>query len=171
MIETIEYKGSVYPKFQEEGNAAKFALPFAKEVCKGYGYDIGCNRPEWSLPGSILVDPVLNEYSATSLPFQEADYIFSSHCLEHVTDWVRVLDYWYGRLKPGGVLFLYLPDFSQVYWRGWHNIKHCNMFTPEILKGYFNDQPDKWCNLFVSGIDLNNSFMLMVNKNINDQTL
>ena len=56
MIETIEFKGELYPKFQSEGNAAQFALPFAKQVCKGRGYDIGCNRLEWSFPGSIPID-------------------------------------------------------------------------------------------------------------------
>jgi hypothetical protein len=165
MINVIEFKGNLYPKFQSEGNAAQFAIPFAKHVCKGRGYDIGCNREEWCYPGSIPIDPEINkDFDSWRLPEKEMDYIFSSHCLEHIPSWVDVLDHWRGHIKTGGVLFLYLPDFSQVYWRGWHNRKHCNMFTPEIIKGYFTDQSDKWDNIFISSTDLNNSFMVMAQK-------
>ncbi len=165
MIETIEFKGNIYPKFQSEGNAARFAIPFAQAVCKGRGYDIGCNRIEWCLPMSIPIDPDINkDFHALKLPDGKVDYIFSSHCLEHIPNWVDVLDYWFGVIKESGTLFLYLPDFSQVYWRAWHNRKHCNILTPEILKAYFEDQPDKWINVFVSGVDLNNSFMVMAQK-------
>jgi hypothetical protein len=30
----------ICPKFQSSGNASRFILSFATEVCKGYGYDI-----------------------------------------------------------------------------------------------------------------------------------
>ncbi len=163
MIETIEFKGQTYPKFQSQGFGSKFAFPFAKEFCKGDGYDIGCNRKEWALEGAIMIDPVLNpEYDAMNLPDKEVDYIFSSHCLEHLDRWVDVLDYWYNHLKVTGVLFLYLPDFSQHYWRAWNNRKHVNCFTPEIIKEYLIDRGYK--NIFVSGVDLNNSFMAVGEK-------
>lgn len=163
MVETLYYKGETYPKFQSEGNAAQFAIPFANQVCKGRGYDIGCSKLEWSFPKSIPIDPAMNpEYHAMKLPYNEVDYIFSSHCLEHVDHWVNALDYWYENLKKGGVLFLYLPDMSQVYWRPWHNRKHVHVFTPEILYNYFYDKGFK--NIFVSGRDLNNSFMIFGEK-------
>ena len=52
MIKTITYKGENYPHFQTTGNASQFAIPFAKQVCFGFGYDIGCMKSEWSFPGS-----------------------------------------------------------------------------------------------------------------------
>ncbi len=164
MINTIEFKNEVYPDFQAMGFASKFAFPFASEVCKGNGYDIGCNRKEWAFPGAMMIDPAVNGFTATNLPYLDQDYIFSSHCLEHINNWVDVLDHWHQCIKKEGVLFLYLPDFSQKYWRGWHNRKHFNMFTPEIIKTYFTDQPEKWSNVFCSGVDLNNSFCLMASK-------
>jgi predicted SAM-dependent methyltransferase len=51
------------------------------------------------------------------LPDELVDYIYSSHCLEHVDNWIETLEYWIKNLKDGGILFLYLPDFSQKYWR------------------------------------------------------
>ena len=56
MIEIIEYKGKTYPKFQSIGMASQFAIPFAKHVCIGEGYDIGCMKKEWAFPGSIPID-------------------------------------------------------------------------------------------------------------------
>jgi predicted SAM-dependent methyltransferase len=164
MIKTINYKGNIYPEFQSEGNAAQFAIPYAKHVCIGRGVDVGCNRTEWAFPGSIPVDPVINGYDALNFPesAKDLDYIFSSHCLEHVNEWVSVLDYWSSRLKCGGTLFLYLPDYSQVYWRPWNNRKHLNIFTPSILKDYLEDR--KFVNIFTSETDLNNAFMIMAEK-------
>jgi len=72
------------------------------------------------------------------------------------------MNYWYDRLVDGGTLFLYLPDYSQRYWRPWNNRKHMHVLMPEIIKDYMTDKGYK--NIFVSGIDLNNSFMAMGEK-------
>ena len=163
MIEKIEFKGCEYPKFQSLGNASQFAIPFALHVCKGIGYDIGCMKKEWSFPNSHAIDISFGDgFHATNLPHNNVDYIFSSHCLEHIPDWVSVMDYWYEVLKIGGVLFLYLPDYSQKYWRPWNNRKHINIFSPEIIKDYMEDKG--YHNIFYSSTDLNNSFMIFGEK-------
>jgi SAM-dependent methyltransferase len=161
-INKISFKNHQYPKFQSEGYAAQFAIPYAKHVCKGMGIDVGCNRPEWAFPGASLIDPVINDYDALNFPFNNLDYIFSSHCLEHLDDWIVVLDYWTSKLKKEGVLFLYLPHYSQVYWRPWNNRKHKHVFTPEIIKDYMEDR--KYIDIFHSEKDLNNSFMVFGEK-------
>ncbi len=159
-IKIINYKGVKYPEFQTKGNASQFAIPFALHVCKGEGYDIGCMKQEWSFPGSIPIDLISNDnYHALNLPKKGVGYIFSSHCLEHIDDWVDTMNYWYETLNSGGVLFLYLPDYSQKYWRPWNNKKHRNIFSPQIIKDYMEDRGYK--NIFVSGVDLNSSFMIM----------
>jgi SAM-dependent methyltransferase len=163
MIETITYKGNRYPKFQSQGYASKFAIPYAQEVCKGVGVDVGCAKAEWSFPGSYPVDPALNEWDALNFPYENLDYIFSSHCLEHLQNWVDVLDYWTSKLKKGGVLFLYLPDYSQVYWRPWNNRKHINIFNQTIIRDYMEDRG--YGNIFTSGVDLYNAFMVFGEKN------
>ena len=163
MIEKISFQGSEYPKFQSIGNASQFAIPYAKYVCLGEGYDIGCMKKEWSFPGSIPIDKSFEGgYHATNLPKKNVDYIFSSHCLEHILDWVTVMDYWYDTLKIGGVLFLYLPDYSQKYWRPWNNRKHFNIFTSEIIKDYMTDKG--YINIYSSEVDLNSSFMIFGEK-------
>lgn len=173
-LQFIYHNGNKYPKFQSEGNAAKFAIPFAENILSGEGMDIGCNNPTWAYTyAAMLVDPEIDPtYSASNLPWNpkdvngQWDYIFSSHCLEHLNDWVEVLDYWHSFLKPGGILFLYLPDCNaQSYWRPWHNRKHCNYFTPEIFKQYFADVRNLWePDFYVSGTDANCSFISYAEK-------
>jgi SAM-dependent methyltransferase len=159
----INFNNKSYPEFQAQGNASQFAIPFAKQFCIGTGYDIGCNRIEWSFPGSIPIDPVISsDFDAYNLPTQTVDYIYSSHCLEHLPDWVAALDYWTKCIKSKGILFLYLPHYSQEYWRPWNNKKHKHIFTPEILRDYLSD--NGYENIFYSEKDLNNSFMIVGEK-------
>lgn len=162
MIPTINYKTKIYPEFQTLGNAAQFAITFAKHVCIGKGVDIGCNRVEWAFPGAEPVDPVINGYDAFNFPYCDLDYIFSSHCLEHIPNWVDALDLWTSKLKSTGTLFLYLPDYSQQYWRPWNNRKHVNIFTADIISDYMLDAG--YVKIFKSGVDLNNSFIVMGEK-------
>ena len=163
MIDILEYKGEYYPLFQASGFAARFAFPFAKEVCKGIGYDIGCNRPEWCLENAIPIDKIIHdEWEAMNLPPQQVDFIFSSHCLEHLPNWCEALDYWLEHIKKGGVLFLYLPHRSQKYWLPFNDRKHIHFFDEDIIREYLQNKEIK--KHFISGIDLNNSFTIIIEK-------
>lgn len=163
MIEIIKYNNKEYPHYQAIGNAAQFAISYAKYYCKGIGYDVGCMKKEWAFPEAIPIDiDFPDEYHALNLPQKDVDYIFSSHCLEHIYEWVDVLNYWYESLKIGGVLFLYLPHYDQEYWRPWNDRKHLQIFTPEIIKDWMESKDFK--NIFYSEKDLNHSFMIVGEK-------
>lgn len=167
-MDVIQYKDKFYPKFQAEGCASQFALPYAKHVCKGTGYDIGCMKKEWAFPGALPIDVDFDdEHDATNLPKGKVDYIFSSHCLEHLDNWVLALDYWSTKLKNEGVIFLYLPHYSQEYWRPWNNRKHVHILDPIHLTDYFLHNN---FTVFSSGPDLNNSFMVIASKNRKNTT-
>jgi SAM-dependent methyltransferase len=162
-MKTIQYKGKNYPKFQDEGNASQFAIPFAKHICQGYGVDIGCNRQEWCFPGAIGIDLNFKDGNdAYNFEYKDLDYVYSSHCLEHLPDWVAALDYWTSKLKKHGTLFLYLPHYAQEYWRPWNNRKHIHIFTPEIIRAYMEDRG--YINIFNSERDMNDSFMIAGEK-------
>jgi len=164
MIQIVRHWDNFYPAFQADGNAARFCMPFALEVCEGNGLDIGCNRQEWAFPNARMIDLTIDDpYDATHLPDGQFDYIFSSHCLEHLNDWVGVLDYWVSKIKSGGTLFLYLPDYSQTYWRCWNNRKHVNAFKPEFIRDYMEDHSSLH-TVFVSGVDAYNSFTAFAEK-------
>lgn len=163
-MQVIEFKGHKYPHFQSLGHASQFAIPFAKHICKGRGLDIGCMKPEWAFPGSIPIDIDFDDpYDAYNLPEGIYDYVFSSHCLEHLPNWVDALDYWTEHIVPGGHLFLYLPDRSQRYWLPFHNRKHYHAFDGDIIKSYLENS-GRYRNIFVSGVDANHSFTAFAEK-------
>ena len=160
MIETVTFNNREYPKFHTTGFAAQYAFPFARQVCHGIGYDIGCMKREWAFPGATPIDITFDDgWHATNLPEGRVDYIFSSHCLEHVPDWVGVIDYWTTRIKSGGTLFLYLPCYEEDYWRPWNNRKHMHILTPQYLQDWMIHKKMK--HIFVSERDLYNSFSAM----------
>jgi|TARA_Y100000389_G_C17467722_1_gene527199 predicted SAM-dependent methyltransferase len=163
-MKIVKHDNNIYPEFQTNGNAARFAMPFAKEMLSGNGLDIGCMKPEWAFPGAKMIDlKIDDEWDAFNLPDEKYDYIFSSHCVEHLCDWVGALDYWKDHLREGGIMFLYLPDYSQTYWRPWNNRKHMNILTPEYLKDYFTAR--NFSNILVSsGADLYNAFYAVAQK-------
>ena len=161
-MELIYHEDQKAPKFQSEGNASQFAIAYAKKFCKGVGYDIGYSKESWKFPNAIGIDidNKNDEYHADNLPDKKVDYVYSSHCLEHVPHWVNTIEYWISKIKIGGVLFLYLPDFSQKYWRPWSNRKHIHCLMPVIFTEFCKSKG--FNNYFVSGIDLNNSFFVVI---------
>lgn len=162
----ITHEHKTYPSLQTQGFAAQYAFPFAKQMLNGEGLDIGCAKEDWKFPGAKGIDLTFdNEWNALNLPEKSGgwDYIFSSHCLEHLDDWVGVLDYWLSNIREGGLLFLYLPSYSQTYWRPWNNRKHKQILEQKHLTDYFVH--NGYTNMFVSdGYDLNNSFYAIVEK-------
>lgn len=163
-IEIIEFNNIDYPAFQIEC-ASQFIIPFAKKLCKGDGYDIGCGKEEWAFPGAIPIDIELknNKWNAMNLPLdKKVDYVFSSHCLEHLENWVEALNYWTSKIKVGGVLFLYLPHWVQEYWRPWNNKKHKACLSPEMIRDYMKTLG--YIKIFNSQWDLNYSFTVIGEK-------
>ena len=67
------------------------------------------------------------------------DYIFSSHCLEHLRDPVSALENWKSHIKDGGVLFLYLPHPDMEYWLPQNNRKHLHSWYPEDISKIMED--------------------------------
>jgi SAM-dependent methyltransferase len=142
---------------------------------KGKGLDIGCYR--WPFPRSIAVEPDGNtaqyikevikmpcyKSPGDNLSFfgnESFDYVFSSHCLEHIKEWKKALSEWVRILKKGGYLILYLPHpRRESYRRGVHP-SHVNEFVfndyysylhPKVEMIYGQEVPDKWdSQLFIA---------------------
>lgn len=159
----VTFNNKDYPAFQAEGNAAQFALPFAKKFCFGKGVDVGFHRKEWKYPGAIGADLAdeSNDYHAMYLP-EDLDYIHSSHCLEHLPDWVGAIEYWADRLISGGILFLYLPHPDQEYWLPWNNRKHLHALYSKDVKQCM--VKFGFLNVLTSERDLNHSYMIVGEK-------
>lgn len=142
-MKLINFMGRDYPEFLAHGNHAQYILPIAKQVLKNksLGVDVGCKKLEWAYPGALLVDLTIDDpWHALNLPhYGSLEYIFSSHCLEHIVEWEETLHYWKKALCPGGVIFLYLPHTDQEYWdkRFMTTQRHINNFSPSQIEYYF----------------------------------
>jgi SAM-dependent methyltransferase len=132
----FDYKGKLYPDYLKTGNACRFILPAAQHFCVGEGLDVGAGA--WPFPGAIPVEEK-NGGNAFSLPEGQFDYIFSSHCLEHLISPIAALKHWKTRLKPGGVLFLYLPHPDMEYWLPQNCEKHLHKFDPDYMAKTLRD--------------------------------
>ncbi len=126
----FEYRGCLYPDAIRRGNAMRFIQTMAQEFCRGEGLDIGAGA--WPLPGATPVE-LKNGGDGNGLPAGRWDYIFSSHCLEHLVDPISALEHWKSRLRPGGVLFLYLPHPEMTYWLPQNNRKHLHSWMPHDM--------------------------------------
>lgn len=126
----FEYNGRLYPEFIKFGNGCQYVTPIAMQFCTGQGLDVGAGR--WPLPGAIPVE-LAEGGDAMELPHGQFDFVFSSHCLEHLVNPVAALEHWRSRIRPGGVLFLYLPHPDMEYWLPQNCRKHLHSWQPEAM--------------------------------------
>ena len=112
-----QYKGRLYPEHLANRQAAPFIFDLAAKYCNGNGLDIGAGGSPF--PGAIVIQelPDENAYKLDRFADGSLDYVFSSHCLEHLAQWQEALSLWLEKLRPGGILFLYLPHESMPLWR------------------------------------------------------
>lgn len=109
----------------------------------GYGIDIGCGTDVLQVPLFIpnttkfetrnltAVDPWdLPQGDAQlmlGVPDNKYDFVYSSHCLEHMRDPVVALRNWVRICKPGGYIFTVVPDedlYEQGIWPSRFNGDH-----------------------------------------------
>jgi SAM-dependent methyltransferase len=112
------YDGEFYPDYLCVGGNARAIRRIASQWCRGRGLDVGAGF--WPLQGSTPVDTGCGPGLANRIedvPARSQDYVFSSHCLEHIAAWEAALDEWIAKVRPGGVVFLYLPHPSCGLWR------------------------------------------------------
>lgn len=121
---------------------------------KGDGIDIGCgNDPVFS-----HVQPFDMEHGdanhISKYISKKLDFVFSSHCLEHMHDPVHALNEWYSILKKEGYLFVVVPDedlYEQGHFPSRYNTDHKWTFTLSKQKS--------WSKKSINVIDLANSLV------------
>jgi SAM-dependent methyltransferase len=111
------YQNTFYPDYLTVGGAGHAIFEEALKHCEGNGIDVGAGL--WPLPGATPVDlwrgagtnKCMADFEKDSL-----DYVFSSHCLEHIETWQESLREWIDRVRVGGTIFLYLPHPGCAIW-------------------------------------------------------
>jgi SAM-dependent methyltransferase len=100
----------------------------------GRGIDIGCGldpvRPD--VERFDLEQGDANRITSFVSDVESFDFVFSSHCLEHMRDADLALKEWWKLVKPGGVLIVVVPDedlYEQGYWPSLFNSAHKSTFS------------------------------------------
>lgn len=167
-MKTLTFRDKIYPEFISHGYHSRFIMPVAEQIIgyDGLGVDVGCKHREWAYPGAVCVDSSFEDgFDANNLPYSGAlNYIFSSHCLEHVPNWKEVLKYWYECLDDNGIIFLYLPHTDNEYWdvRFMPTKRHINNLVPEVVEEELKSIGFK--NVFCSQRDAAYSFCVYGEK-------
>lgn len=177
-----EYHGKRYPDICRRGNACAAIAEKADVYCEGNGLDIGAGA--YPLGGALPVrdnvnfvyhggrqtrraSPYLrgiNAYNLDCFADNFFDYIFSSHCLEHLDKPQAALNLWTKKIRIGGLVFLYLPHPSMELWRmgsPWVGKNHrwipepkqvCEMLKTAGLTIYdATMEPDKFYSFYAVG--------------------
>jgi SAM-dependent methyltransferase len=93
----------------------KYHSDFFDKYMSGKGLDIGfagyTENTKPILPNTIGVDLNYPGYDGKTLPFESEsqDYLYSSHCLEHVSDRINTIKEWYRVVRKGGHLIIVVP--------------------------------------------------------------
>lgn len=159
------YMGKFYPDYLTVGGASHAIFREALKYCQGIGIDIGAGL--WPLPGAIPVDIQRGlglQNRVSDFRDRSLDYVFSSHCLEHIKEYRQALIEWTTKLRAGGILFLYLPHPGCAIWHPGSPFVgdgHKWIPTPQIIKqtfqefGFriiqFDDGPDAMHSFHVCG--------------------
>jgi SAM-dependent methyltransferase len=116
--------------------------PLFMRAVKGVGIDIGAGKDPLNANGEFGVDcrvipfdiengeaQTINQYFPTGY----FDFLYSSHCLEHLKDIKEAFNSWIGVIKPGGYGIIVVPDedlYEQGFWHSkWAGVGHRHTFT------------------------------------------
>jgi SAM-dependent methyltransferase len=103
-----------------------------RSLLKGKGLDIGAG-PDPVIPGVQTFDQAHGDANKIDEYLQDQfDFVFSSHCLEHMMNPWDALPRWWKLIKPGGHMVLVVPDedlYEQGFWPSLFNDDHKHTFT------------------------------------------
>ncbi len=106
---------------------------FDKYLC-GKGVDIGCGKDILKIvDGNVIPYDKLHQSSTHEAQTMggmkdgNLDFAYSSNCLEHIDNPVKALKSWIRIVKPGGIVFLSVPD---------ENLYEHNRWPSQFHKGH-----------------------------------
>lgn len=144
----------------KEGNEAAKIRWELVPYTRGFGYDLGCGMDK-AFPHFIGIDdgtdkelferPIRADLTMDcerldKFASQSADFVFSSHLLEHIEDFKAALRDWWRVVKVGGHLCLYLPhkSFYPNIGQPGANKDHKHDFLPADIVDSMYGMPDGW---------------------------
>lgn len=106
--------------------------PLEREVLRGRGIDIGCGPDPVTADVRRFDREDGDANHITRHVHEQFDFVYSSHCLEHMRDPRAALAEWWQLVRPGGHLFFIVPDedlYEQGVFPSRFNADHKATFT------------------------------------------
>ena len=118
----------------DEATKTKLFYPeLFRDFVKGDILDIGAGQDPVSAGAVVFDKPQGNaENIFEHFQLESFDSVFSSHCLEHINEPLLVIRDWFALVKPGGHLFIIIPDedlYEQGHFQSIFNSDHKSTFT------------------------------------------
>lgn len=107
---------------------------------KGDGIDIGAGNDPLVVPsGSVRAWDVKDGDASflSGIENQSYDFVYSSHCLEHLKDVSAGLENWARVIRPGGFLYIVVPDYciyEKLNWPSMFNGDHKQSFSIDLSR-------------------------------------
>ncbi len=119
------------------------------QFLKGHGIDIGSGPDPLIIEEGAVRTWDLKDGDAqlmAGVPDAHFDFVYSSHCLEHMRDIPEALKNWTRILKPGGHLYFAVPDYllyEKLCWPSQFNSDHKHTFSFIITRRQVQ-RPNHW---------------------------
>ena len=118
----------------DEATKTKLFYPeLFRDFVRGSTLDIGAGQDPVSPDAVVFDKPQGNaENIFEHFKHESFDCVFSSHCLEHINEPLLVIRDWFALVKPGGHLFVIVPDedlYEQGHFPSIFNNDHKSTFT------------------------------------------
>jgi len=135
-----------------------FDARFANRWFVGAGLDVGAGTDSLALYAELFprISNIVvydeaqgNAQLLDNVEDDSFDFLYSSHCLEHLDDPFQALTNWIRVVRPGGHLVVNVPDedlYEQGIWPSRYNIGHKTTWTI--------DKEESWSPVSINVIDL-----------------
>lgn len=116
---------------------------------KGNGIDIGCGPDVLRVENGTVRgwDQANGDAQALNgIPNGTYDFAYSSHCLEHMRSVPHALSNWRRIIKPGGCLYVVVPDYTyyeKMRWPSLFNSDHKHTFSQTLKRSQVR-RDDHW---------------------------
>ena len=113
---------------------------------RGDGIDIGCGDDSLIIPSGTVRPWDRQDGDAqylASVPDATFDFVYSSHCLEHMVEVPVSIANWRRVLKPGGFLYVVVPDYvlyEKATWPSRYNTDHKHTFSTDLSRAIVGRQ-------------------------------
>jgi SAM-dependent methyltransferase len=136
----------------ETTKAKQYWGPIEEQATRGTGIDIGCG-PDPVTPHAVRFDKEEGDANrVTDFVKNQFDFVYSSHCLEHMYDPRSTILDWWKLVRPQGFLFVLVPD-EDLYEQGIFPSR----FNPDHKATFTISKAKSWSPNSVNVLDLANS--------------